>query len=149
MRSALPPTPWSGPTGAPWWRRAVPFDDVVYEGGRRFVIGQANNVFIFPGVGLGAILAELQEIPRDIFYVAARTLADCVSEERLALGALYPSQNDLRKASKAIAAEVVRYASERNLGPTIEDDAVDELVETSMWDPEYIPVVLRGRDHRG
>jgi malic enzyme len=119
-----------------------PFPDVEYAGVRH-VIGQANNVFVFPGVGLGSIISELGEISDEIFYIAASTLADCVTEERLRLGALYPDQSELRKASARIAAAIVRYASERHLGRHIPADEIEHVVERSMWYPDYVPVVAR------
>jgi malic enzyme len=117
-----------------------PFADVAH-GETRHVIGQANNVFVFPGVGLGAILSEIREIDDDVFLVAARTLAGCVSDERLAEGALFPKQADLRDVSARIAAAVVRYASETHKGRPIPDDEVEGLIERSMWYPEYVPIV--------
>ena len=77
-----------------------PFADVDHEGVRH-VIGQANNVFVFPGVGLGAILSEIQQIDEAVFLVAARTSADCVSDERLKQGALFPDTSELRSVSRA------------------------------------------------
>jgi malic enzyme len=120
-----------------------PYDDVVYEG-RRHVIGQANNVYIFPGVGLGALVSEVREIDDEMFSLAARTLSGCVSEERLALGALYPSQDALREVSFGIACAVVRHARDAGLGRAIPDDEIEETVRSAVWYPSYIPVLARG-----
>lgn len=116
-----------------------PFADVEHNG-ERHVIGQANNVFIFPGVGLGVAIAEAREVTTEMFHIASVTLAGLVSEERLALGAIYPHQNDLRRASFAIACAVVRYASAHNLGRRIEPEDVERVVRAAVWDPSYVPV---------
>jgi malic enzyme len=116
-----------------------PFDDVV-RAGRRHVIGQSNNVFIFPGVGLGTLLSRVRSVNDEVFLVAARTLAECVSDERLEAGALYPKQARLRDVSARIAAAVVRYASQSGLGRRVGDEDVDALVDSAVWYPEYIPV---------
>ncbi|MEZ4225880.1 MAG: NAD-dependent malic enzyme [Polyangiaceae bacterium] len=117
-----------------------PFADVDYDG-RRHVIGQANNVFIFPGVGLGAAVAEAREITTEMFHIASATLARSVSEERLAQGAIYPHQSDLRRVSFEIACAVVRYASENNLGRRIHAEEAEDIVRRVVWDPVYVPVV--------
>ncbi|MCC6406109.1 MAG: NAD-dependent malic enzyme [Planctomycetes bacterium] len=116
-----------------------PFDDAVRDG-RRHVIGQANNVFIFPGLGLGAAIAEAREVTTEMFYVASATLARSVSAERLAVGAIYPSQSELRRVSFEIACAIVRYASEHDLGRRIPPDEIEPLVRASVWDPSYAPV---------
>ena len=72
------------------------------RGGTR-TIGQANNVFIFPGVGLGAIVAEAHELTDDTFLVAAHELARQVSAERLVRGRIYPPISELRSVARAIA----------------------------------------------
>jgi malic enzyme len=125
-----------------------PFDDVEHAG-RRHVIGQANNVFIFPGVGLGAAIAEAREITTAMFHVASATLARQVSQERLDVGAIYPHQSDLRRVSFEIACAVVRYASEHDLGRRIEPDEVEKTVRAAVWDPSYAPVRAPGEEPRG
>ncbi len=133
---------WSG--GRALVATGSPFDDVFHDGERR-VIGQANNMFVFPGVGLGAIVSEIREVNEAIFLIAARALAECVTEDRLALGALYPEQSELRSVSARVAAAIVRHASDAKLGVHVADDEVEPLIESVMWSPEYVPVVSTQR----
>lgn len=114
-----------------------PFDPVEYQG-KKHVIGQGNNVFIFPGVGLGTILSEAKEVPESFFMIAAKTLADCITPDRLDCHALYPEQGLLREVSVRIAANVVREAKRLNIGRMIPDDEIDGLVRSSMWFPDYL-----------
>lgn len=116
-----------------------PFADVEH-GGRRHVIGQANNVFIFPGVGLGTAISEAREVTTEMFHIASATLARAVSDERLAQGAIYPHQSELRRVSFEIACAVVRYASDNDLGRRIRSDDVESVVKSVIWDPAYPPV---------
>jgi malic enzyme len=122
-----------------------PFADVHYEGVRH-VIGQANNVFVFPGVGLGVILSEMRTVPNDVFYAAAKALAASIKDERLKLGALFPDQSDLRETSARVAAAVIRHGGEQKLGRPIPDAEVDAVVHASMWFPDYVPTVPRSEE---
>jgi malic enzyme len=111
------------------------FGPVEY-GGRTRVIGQANNVFVFPGVGLGLILAEARAVEDPVFLVAARQLASLVSPERLEASAIYPDQSQLRSVSARIAESVIREIN-RQRGNAVSEEAVGELVRNAMWYPEY------------
>ena len=82
------------------------FDPVRYEG-KTHVIGQANNVFVFPGMGLGCILSGVQEVTDSLFLAAAHRLADCVGQDRLDAGAIYPDQKELRNVAAQVAAAVI------------------------------------------
>lgn len=128
---------WSG--GRAIVATGSPFADVEHAG-KRHVVGQANNVFIFPGVGLGAAIAEVREVTTEMFHIASQTLARLVSEERLAEGAIYPHQSDLRRVSFEIACAVVRYASEHDLGRRIDPEAIEPAVRAAVWEPSYVPV---------
>jgi malic enzyme len=115
-----------------------PFDPVEY-GGRTHVIGQANNAFVFPGVGLGAIVAEAREITDDMFLVAADALADHMTADRLEQGAIFPTQQELRNVSRAIAIRIVRAARDCGVGRAYRDDDIEDAVDAAMWWPEYVP----------
>jgi malic enzyme len=120
-----------------------PSRDVDGPTGRR-VIGQANNVFIFPGVGLGAIVAEMREVTDDAFLVAARELSRLVSAERLRGGGLYPRISELRAVARSIAVAVVRRARDAGEGRPYTDEEIEPAVDRAMWWPAYLPYEAGG-----
>jgi malic enzyme len=127
---------WTG--GTALVATGSPFEDVVVNGKAR-IIGQANNVFIFPGMGLGAIVAEAREITDEMFLLAAQTLADMVSPERLAAGALYPAVSELRAVSRQIAVKVVCQSRDCGVGRLYRDEEVLDAVDSAIWYPAYLP----------
>jgi len=117
-----------------------PFPAVEVDG-RTVEVGQANNVFVFPGLGLGAIAAEARSMPDDLFLAAARTLSTCVSEERLRTGAIYPSVGELRNVTRAIAVAVARAAVASGISPLPDGDTAESAVTGAMWWPDYVPYI--------
>jgi len=115
-----------------------PFPPVM-AGGRLHEISQANNVYIFPGVGLGAIVAGAREVTDSMIMAAATTLAELVEPERLAAGALYPAIGRLRDVSRAIAVAVVEEAVRAGLGHLPAGSTAADEVDAAMWWPEYVP----------
>jgi malic enzyme len=113
----------------------------VQRGNRTCLVGQANNSFIFPGVGLGAIVAGARVISDADFLVAARTLAALVGPDRLACGALYPPISELRAVSRAIAIAAVREMGTLHGDPLPAGASGDEVaataVDAAIWWPDY------------
>ena len=118
-----------------------PFAPVEHDG-RRHEIGQANNVFVFPGLGLGAIVAEARSMPDRLFLVSARTLAAEVSQERLATGAIYPTVDRLRSVTRAIALAVAEAAVEDGIAAIDTEVDLEAAVDAAMWWPAYVPYVI-------
>ena len=103
-------------------------------------VGQANNAFVFPGLGLGAVVAEAREITDGMLVVAARTLAASVSASRIEEGALYPPIDTLPAVARATACAVVREARDAGFGRNITDAEIEPAVERATWNAEYVPL---------
>jgi malic enzyme len=113
-----------------------PFDPVTVNGTSRMV-GQGNNAFIFPGLGLGAIVAEAREVTDGMLMVAARALAEAVSSDRLRAGALYPPIDDLPALASSIAMAVVREARDAGFGRSLRDEDISDAIDAASWRPAY------------
>ncbi len=125
-----------------------PFTPVSWKGAPR-PVGQANNVFIFPGVGLGAVVAEATRITEEMFLVAARALAEQVDDERLASGALYPPIESLSHISREVALAVAREAVASGVARVREGTDLEVVLDEAMWWPSYVPYIKsRAAVHR-
>ena len=118
-----------------------PFAPVVH-GGRTHVIGQGNNAYVFPGVGLGALISQAREVTDEMFAAAALALAHSVTDDDIASGSLFPRVRELRHVAARVAAAVVRTARDQGLGRAIKDEDIDRVVNTAMWEPQYVPYDL-------
>jgi len=118
-----------------------PFPPVQY-GGREYEIGQCNNVFIFPGVGMGALLAGCATISSGMVRSAAYALAQNVSQEELDAGMLFPEVSRLREISRKVAEAVMRVAAEEGIGEKMTDEERIQRLNDFIWEPvysEYVP----------
>ncbi len=114
-----------------------PFPPVSQAGGT-IRTGQANNAFVFPGIGLGCLVAQVREVTDALFAAAARALAQEISDADLAQGGLLPRTCELRRVTVKVAEAVVRAAVETGVGCPIDD--VPQAVAAAMWDPRYLPL---------
>ena len=113
-----------------------PFEPVQINGGKR-VIGQCNNVFVFPGVGLGAMISGATRITDSMFLSAARALAEFAAKNRAGERCLYPNLSQLRTVSKRIALKVAQAARTEGIGQTLTDEQIQAAIEAFCWDPDY------------
>jgi malate dehydrogenase (oxaloacetate-decarboxylating) len=113
-----------------------PFSPVSHAG-RTWRVGQSNNAFIFPGVGLGALVAEAREVTDGMCLAAAQCLAGLVDASDLAAGSLYPPIRDLRRVAGRIAEAVVSAARDEGVGRKLDDAAIPDAVGAARWEPRY------------
>lgn len=113
-----------------------PFDPVVLNG-KRYVPGQGNNAYIFPGLGLGVLVSRARRVTDSMFQAAARTLAGAVSESALSEGLLYPPLREIRRVSELIAQAVAELAWREGLAGAPRPSDPAAAVRSLMWDPQY------------
>jgi malate dehydrogenase (oxaloacetate-decarboxylating)(NADP+) len=106
-------------------------------GGKTFVPGQGNNVYIFPGVGLGAIACKAESLPDEMFLAAAKALAGVVTDADLQQGRVYPPLTKIREASAQIAIKVVETAYDLGLATRPKPYDIEKYVRSFMYYPEY------------
>ena len=111
-----------------------PFDAVDYNG-QRFEPGQANNAYVFPGIGLGLVAAHARQVPDQVFYIAARTLAQQVQTSDLDVGRLYPPLSDIRNVSAKLAAAVAEHVHEAGLSMQPRPRDFDQLIAEHVYHP--------------
>ena len=111
-----------------------PFGRVTYEG-REFQPGQGNNAYVFPGIGLGAVVCRAKRIPDEFFLAAGRTLAGLVTARDLDAGTLYPPLRDIRRISLAIAVSVAGAAYDMKLARAKRPRNLQRAIAGFMYEP--------------
>jgi malic enzyme len=116
-----------------------PFPPVAHDG-RTHRIGQCNNTFIFPGLGLGAWIGRLRRISDAMLLDAARHVAGSVTEQDLDAGSVFPELQRIRAVSHSIACAVIRRAVREGQAHETALDGLESRMRDAMWFPEYLPV---------
>ena len=113
-------------------------------------IGQCNNAFVFPGVGLGILASGAREVLPEFFTAAARVISAMMSPEQLEQGRLVPPINDIRKVAKNVALAVAMCAVTKGVSrPCVysdfqhnnEEARMRKIIDRIRWNPDYLPLV--------
>lgn len=113
-----------------------PFPALTYNE-KKITPGQGNNVYVFPGIGLGTIISKAPVITDEMFLIAARTLAELVTEDDLDKGMIYPSLKSIREVSYNIALAVAEHAYQTQLTKTERPDDLEQRIRNYMYEPGY------------
>ena len=113
-----------------------PFSPVEFAG-RRLVPGQGNNVYIFPAMGMAIYATEAKRVTEQLFLIAARALAEQVSEENLAADLIYPPQSDILRASLHVAERIATGIFDQGLAGVPRPDDIGALIRARAYKPVY------------
>uniref|UniRef100_A0A7N1A639 Malic enzyme n=2 Tax=Kalanchoe fedtschenkoi TaxID=63787 RepID=A0A7N1A639_KALFE len=129
-----------------------PFKDVELENGKVGHVNQANNMYLFPGIGLGTLLSGASVITDGMLQAAAECLASYMSDEEIQQGMLYPSIDSIRDITAEVGAAIVRTAVAEEVAEghgevdpkdllNMSKEETVEYVRNNMWFPVYHPLV--------
>jgi len=112
----------------------------VNRAGRSIRIGQCNNAFIFPGLGLGVIASDAQRVTDGMFVVAARVLSECSPAMNDPDAPLYPPLECVREISRKVALAVGVEAQRVGVARPTCFEELEHHVTNKMWNPRYVPL---------
>lgn len=115
-----------------------PFPGVAWEG-RQVAVSQCNNLYIFPGVGLGALVSRAATVTGAMFLAGAKALSTMVDAAARERGMLLPDMEDIREAAFQVALAVAREARDSGLGRLLDDDELVEVIREAQWVPRFYP----------
>lgn len=119
-----------------------PFGDIV-KNGQLFRVDQTNNIYIFPGIGLGLIAVQAQKVSDKLFMVAAKALAQCSPARNDKEGNLLPPITNVREVSHQVAFAVAKEAIREQLADPLSDEEIIQRIQKHTWKPEYVAYQLK------
>ena len=113
-----------------------PFAPVVYHD-QIYPIAQCNNSYIFPGLGLGVVAANISAITDEMLMLASTTLAEESPLANTGTGYLLPPLTDVARLSRKIAFGIAKIAQQQGLALEMSDEILENKIEKAFWKPEY------------
>ena len=135
---AVPADIISWTNGAALIATGSPFDPVVHNGVTHH-ISQSNNVYVFPGLGLGAVAVAASMITPTMFMTAAKSVF--AAEAGGVQDGVLPPLDVVPAMSRRVASAVARCARDEGLTADLSDDEIEDLIETTLWEPHYANLV--------
>ena len=121
-------------TGSPF----PPVPASLYGGEGLRIIGQCNNAYIFPGLGLGVIASGARRVTDEMFVVAAMALSDLSPALKDPTASLFPPLEEVRPVSRAVAIAVAAEAQREGLAEKTTLAELERRVDSHMWKPRYV-----------
>jgi malate dehydrogenase (oxaloacetate-decarboxylating)(NADP+) len=120
-----------------------PFQPVEFRDGRTLYPSQCNNMYVFPGIGLGATICGARMVTDRMLYVAAEALAKFTSDDDIKAGKVFPPLSTIRDCSHCIAVAVVEEAISTGLATKfpMSTETTTDFVSRKMYYPEYVPLI--------
>jgi malate dehydrogenase (oxaloacetate-decarboxylating)(NADP+) len=109
----------------------------VRQGGKTFVPGQGNNVYIFPALGMAVYATQARRVTDEMFLCAAMSVAEQVTPENLDAGLIYPPQSDILNASLHVAQKVAELIFASGLAGVPRPADVGDFIRSKVYRPEY------------
>jgi malate dehydrogenase (oxaloacetate-decarboxylating)(NADP+) len=105
--------------------------------GKTFVPGQGNNVYIFPAVGMAVLATEAKRVTEAMFIIAARAVAEQVTQDDLDTGLIYPPISNIFDASLHAASKIAEYIFDQDLARVPRPQDIEADVRAKAYKPVY------------
>lgn len=133
-----PEAVWRATDGRGLVATGSPFPSMAWNG-RTLQASQCNNLYIFPGIGLGSLISRATRVTDDMIMAGSKAISAFVTPEQEARGLLLPEMQDIREVSAAVAKAVGIAARQAGLGRLIDDETLARIVRKAQWEPSYLP----------
>ena len=131
-----PEAVWKATDGKGLVATGSPFPAVPLKG-KLLQASQCNNMYVFPGVGLGALVCKASRVTDGMFLAASKAISAFVTPVQEASGLLLPEMRDIRQVSAAVAKAVSIEARDAGLGRLLDDDQLEATIAKAQWEPTY------------